>query len=89
MPSYELTMEKLGQTESAVRQAVTRLRRKFREHLRRRVAETLGHPSADEIDRELSALRAALMMLIPLRTSHQTDRIHVTGQEHIFRRRHL
>lgn len=45
---------------AAARQAVHRLRERFRERLRQHIGETLQYPSDDAIDRELDALRAAL-----------------------------
>jgi predicted DNA-binding protein (UPF0278 family) len=47
-------------TEEAVRQAVSRLRRKFRDCLRRQIADTLHCPTEEQIDEELSSLGAAL-----------------------------
>lgn len=51
---------KLGVTEDALWQLVSRLRSKFREVLRRQIADTLNHPSAAQVEEELSALCAAL-----------------------------
>jgi len=58
--NYPTVATSLGVTEVAVRQAVKRLREKFRKHLRRRVAETLAVPKEDQIDEEMMALRAVL-----------------------------
>lgn len=43
-----------------IRQAVSRLRRKFRTALRRQIAATLHEPDDRQIDEEMSALQAAL-----------------------------
>lgn len=50
----------LGLTPESVRQAVSRLRRRFRSALRRHIADTLRDPSDARIDEELAALQAAL-----------------------------
>ncbi|MBP7951536.1 MAG: sigma-70 family RNA polymerase sigma factor [Verrucomicrobiales bacterium] len=57
---HEQAAQALGLNAAATRQMLKRLRDKFRIHLRRRVAETLTHPSRDMIDEELTALRAAM-----------------------------
>ena len=57
---YATLAQTLGLSEAAARQAVKRLRDKFRIHLRRRVAETLSSPTRDEIDDELRALRGMM-----------------------------
>lgn len=53
--------KELGLTPEAIRQAVCRLRRKFRDHLRERIAATLHEPNNLLIDEELRALKAALL----------------------------
>lgn len=58
--SYEAVGRELRMTSEAVRQAVSRLRRKFRECLREQIACTLHEPDDARIDAELSALRVAL-----------------------------
>lgn len=50
----------LGMNAESLRQAVSRLRRKFRDCLRERIAATLQDPDDARIDTELHALRAAL-----------------------------
>ena len=57
---YTQAAGRLGLREDAVRQAVSRLRGKFREHLRRQIADTLRDPNAAQIEDELASLRAAL-----------------------------
>ena len=59
--NYERAAASLGMSIEAVRKAVSRLRGKFRDHLRRQIAATLRDPQPAQIDEELSALRAALM----------------------------
>jgi RNA polymerase sigma-70 factor (ECF subfamily) len=58
--SYTLLAQTLGVSEVGARQAVKRLRDRFRQHLRKRVAETLDHPTQEEIDDELRALRGMM-----------------------------
>lgn len=50
----------LGMSAEALRQAVSRLRKKFRDCLRESIAATLHEPDAARIDEELQALKAAL-----------------------------
>ena len=50
----------LSMTVEAVRQAISRLRRKFRDVLRQQIASTLRDPSEGQIDEELTAMLAAL-----------------------------
>lgn len=57
---YEATARELGLTPESVRQAVSRLRRKFRECLRDQIAATLHEPDDARIDTELCALKVAL-----------------------------
>lgn len=57
---YAALAQEMGHTEAMVRQAVKRLREKFRSHLRKRVAETLSQPTPEAIDEELKALRSLL-----------------------------
>ena len=59
--NYQVAAYTLSLTEEAVRKAVSRLRKKFRDHLRREIAATLSNPSEAEIDEELASLRAALV----------------------------
>jgi RNA polymerase sigma-70 factor (ECF subfamily) len=57
---YEASACKLGMTPEAVRQAVCRLRRKFRQCLREQIAATLSDANEARIDEEVRALKAAL-----------------------------
>ncbi|MBS0661406.1 MAG: RNA polymerase subunit sigma-24 [Verrucomicrobia bacterium] len=50
----------LGLQPPALRQAVTRLRQRFRAALREQIADTLREPSEEAIDDELRALQAVL-----------------------------
>lgn len=56
--AYAEAGEKLGMNENAVKQAVFRMRKKYRELLRWEVAETLGNPA--DVDAELRELVAVL-----------------------------
>lgn len=56
----DLAALELGMSAEGIRQAVGRLRRKFRVALRRQVATTLQNPGDTQIDEEMSALQAAL-----------------------------
>lgn len=58
--SYEAAGRQSGFSPEAARQAVSRLRKKFRECLREQIAMTLHEPDDARIDAELSALRVAL-----------------------------
>ena len=58
---YAAAALKLGISEATARQAVKRLREKFRQHLRQRIAETLSHPTTELIDEEIRALHAATL----------------------------
>jgi DNA-directed RNA polymerase specialized sigma24 family protein len=57
MPSGTLA-EKIGTTATAVRSAVQRLRRRYREALRAEVAATLIDPTESDVDDEIRALFA-------------------------------
>ena len=57
---YSVLAERLAMTEDSIRQTVSRLRKKFRLHLRDRIADTLSDPTESQIDAELVALREAL-----------------------------
>jgi RNA polymerase sigma-70 factor (ECF subfamily) len=57
---YEAAGRASGLAPEAVRQAVCRLRKKFRECLREQIAVTLHEPDDARIDAELTALRVAL-----------------------------
>lgn len=58
--NYETAARTLGMNAEAVRKAVSRLRRKFREALRHQIAATLDEPSEQQVDEELLALKEAL-----------------------------
>ena len=58
--SYAAVSAQLGLSEENVRQTVSRLRRRFRDSLRRHIADTLNNPSEQQIDDELMALKEAL-----------------------------
>ncbi|MCW1913576.1 sigma-70 family RNA polymerase sigma factor [Luteolibacter sp. GHJ8] len=58
--SYETAARALGMNQEAVRKAVSRLRRKFRDALREQIAATLHEPDEHQVDEELMALRDAL-----------------------------
>lgn len=57
---YDAVASAAGMTPEAVRQSVSRLRKKFRRCLREAIAATLHEPDEARIDEELSALRVAL-----------------------------
>ncbi|WP_052573066.1 sigma-70 family RNA polymerase sigma factor [Haloferula sp. BvORR071] len=57
---YESVASSSGMTPEAIRQAVSRLRKKFRKCLREAIAATLHDPDEARIDEELAALRVAL-----------------------------
>jgi DNA-directed RNA polymerase specialized sigma24 family protein len=57
---YPAAASLLGIRETAARKAVSRLRQRFRETLRSRIAATLHDPTPEQIDEELLALKAAL-----------------------------
>ena len=58
--AYETLAPRLGMAPEALRQNVSRLRRRYRESLRREIAETLRDPTETLIDEELHALHDAL-----------------------------
>jgi RNA polymerase sigma factor (sigma-70 family) len=53
--------EKFGMTKDAVRQAVTRIRQRFRATLRQLIADTLESPEQEDVDFEMETLRRALL----------------------------
>jgi RNA polymerase sigma-70 factor (ECF subfamily) len=57
---YAKATATLGMNAESLRQAVSRLRKKFRDCLRERIAATLQDPDDARIDTELHALKAAL-----------------------------
>ena len=57
-PPYRELAERLGATEGAIKVAVHRLRRRYGEVLRERVAQTVASP--DDVDDELRQLMSAL-----------------------------
>ena len=58
--SYESLTDTTGMTVEAMRQTVRRLRLRYKEVLRRSIADTLENPTDAQVDAELRALRAAL-----------------------------
>ena len=52
---------RLGMSHDAVRQVISRQRKRFREIMRNIVAGTLRDPTEESLNEELSALRDALM----------------------------
>ena len=58
MPAYAELAQRLGRNEGAIKTAVHRLRRRFRDVLRQEVANTVAAP--DEVDDELAYLRDVL-----------------------------
>ncbi len=58
--NYQTVSDKLGCTQEAARQAVSRLRKKFRDFLRKQIGDTLRDPTPEQIDSELISLREAL-----------------------------
>lgn len=52
---------RLGMTHDAVRQSISRLRKRFREIMRDLVAGTLASPTDESVQEELTALRNALV----------------------------
>lgn len=59
--SYEELEPVLGIKAATLRQTVHRLRTRFRDLLRQTISDTLVNPTAQAIDAELQALRAAVM----------------------------
>jgi RNA polymerase sigma factor (sigma-70 family) len=57
---YSSIAQRLGTTEAAVQQAVSRLRERFRKVLRSQIADTLYERSEPAIEEELAFLRASL-----------------------------
>lgn len=57
---YEMAAREAGLSPEAARQAVSRLRKKFRKSLREQIAATLANPDEASVDEELSSLRMAL-----------------------------
>ncbi|MEZ5386772.1 MAG: sigma-70 family RNA polymerase sigma factor [Prosthecobacter sp.] len=53
--------QQLGMSHDAVRQAISRMRKRFREIMRDMVAGTLASPTEDSVQEELAALRNALV----------------------------
>jgi RNA polymerase sigma-70 factor (ECF subfamily) len=58
--SYARIAAQLGTTELAVQSAIQRLRRRYRDLVRERIAATLGDPSPAEVEDEIRALFSAL-----------------------------
>jgi RNA polymerase sigma-70 factor (ECF subfamily) len=59
--AYDELCTRHGLTRESARQSVHRLRERFRESLRRCIADTLSDPAPAQVDEELAALRAALV----------------------------
>jgi RNA polymerase sigma-70 factor (ECF subfamily) len=57
---YLRAATRLGMSEENARQAVTRLRKRFREGLRQQIADTLVNPTPAHVEEEMTSLRAAL-----------------------------
>jgi RNA polymerase sigma-70 factor (ECF subfamily) len=57
-PSYQEAAAELGMTEGAVKVAVHRLRRRYRDSVRKEIAQTVAGPN--DVDEELRHLFAAL-----------------------------
>lgn len=57
---YDQLSTATGLSRVAARQAVFRLRERFRDALRRIVADTLANPTSEAIDEEVAALQASL-----------------------------
>ena len=58
--SYARIATQLGMSEVAVQSAVQRVRRRYRDLVRERIAATLGDPSPAEVEDEIRALFSAL-----------------------------
>lgn len=58
LPPYTEVATKLGTTESAVKAAVSRMRKRFKVYLRQEVADTI--PAGADVTSEIEALKAAL-----------------------------
>lgn len=58
--NYDAAASSLGMNGDAVRKAVSRLRKKFREVLREQIGSTLHEPDEAQVDEELLALKQAL-----------------------------
>ena len=57
---YASMATQLGMSEVAIQSAVQRLRRRYRDLVRERIAATLGDPSPAEVEDEIRALFSAL-----------------------------
>jgi RNA polymerase sigma factor (sigma-70 family) len=57
---YKVAADELGTNEESVRQIVSRLRKRFRDHLRDQIAGTLQERTEEQINDELMELKAAL-----------------------------
>lgn len=57
---YESLAATLGMAEDAVRQAVSRLRRRYKDAVRAQIASTLRNPTEEQIEAEMASLRHAL-----------------------------
>ena len=61
--NYTDAADALGMNGEATRKAVSRLRGKFRDLLRRQIGDTLRFPTEEQVDAELTVLKAALRRL--------------------------
>ena len=58
--SYETVARQLSIRQDALRQVVSRLRKRYGELIRAQIADTLDNPTRDAIDEEMHCLRAAM-----------------------------
>jgi DNA-directed RNA polymerase specialized sigma24 family protein len=58
--SYEAVARQLGVRQDALRQVVSRFRKRYGELIRAQIADTLEDPSKEAIDEEMRVLRAAM-----------------------------
>ena len=63
-PEQSKAAEALGLNPNALRQAVFRLRQRFRTLLRQQLADTLQFPDEQQINEELEAIKAALLVSV-------------------------
>lgn len=63
-PDHTKAAEALGLNPNALRQAVFRLRQRFRTLLRQQLADTLQFPDEQQINEELEAIKAALLVSV-------------------------
>jgi transposase-like protein len=58
--SYEAIARQLGVRQDALRQVVSRFRKRYGELIRAQIADTLEDPSKEAIDEKMRVLRAAM-----------------------------